>query len=255
MYLPLPQSFTHFNHTIDAMCIVKIIAVGIFLCSPSCCLLYCFPLSSFSVYLLLSVLSIPISPWTILLYNMHLCINSLKIKKKKSSPPSLVHLPHNTNHLANSLDQRRHVLATTFAHSRGSASDRCMRECSHLNWAIQSHVDPAGASSALFSGYINPPILFLLPFFIFLPLPSLANLSHPPTSAYQLGRIRERNNVLRRIICSIKPNHISADSFFTQVGALDQLDECLMKGCYLTPVRHFSTPGLHMAAWRKSYWT
>ena len=64
--------------------------------------------------------------------------------------------PDNTNHLANSLDQRHHVLTTTFAHSRGSASDCCMRECSHLNWAIQSHVDPAGASSTLFSAYTTP---------------------------------------------------------------------------------------------------
>lgn len=184
----------------------------------------CFsPFPDPSVYLLLSLFSIPISPLTILLYNMHLCFNSLKIKTLAhhlwSAPPD------NTNHLANSLDQRHHVLTTTFAHSRGSASDWCMRECSHLNWAIQSHVDPAGVSSTLFLHTQNP--LFLLHSSIFLPLPVLASLSHPPTSAYQLRRIREQNNVLRQIICSIKPNHISTDSF-TQVGALDQLDECLM---------------------------
>lgn len=150
------------------------------------------------MYLLLSLLSIPVSPLTTLLYNMHLCLNSLKIKNLAQY---LVRPPDNTNHLANSLDQRHHVFATTFAHSRGSASDWCMRECSHLNRAIQSHVDPAGASSTLFSAYTKP--LLLLHFFIFLPLPLLASLSHPPTSVYQLRRIREQNNVPRQIICSI----------------------------------------------------
>lgn len=117
----------------------------------------------------------------------------------------------NTNHLANSLDQRHHVLTNTFALSRGSTSDWCMRECSHLNWASQSHVDQAGVSFL----HTQPPPLFSLPFFIFLPLPMLASLSHPPTSMYHLRRIREQSNVLRQIICRIKPNHISADSFHT----------------------------------------
>lgn len=52
----------------------------------------------------------------------------------------------NTNHLANGLDQRHHVFTTTFVHSRGSTSDRCVRECGHLNRGSQNHVDQAGAS-------------------------------------------------------------------------------------------------------------
>lgn len=59
----------------------------------------------------------------------------------------------------------------------------------------------------------NTTTPFLLSFFIILPLPMLASLSHPPTSVYHLRRIREQNNILRRLICRIKPINISTDSF------------------------------------------
>lgn len=61
-------------------------------CSPPsvvCCTVL--PSPDFSLYLLLSFFSIPISPLTILLYNMHLCFNSLKIQKLY--PPSLIPPP------------------------------------------------------------------------------------------------------------------------------------------------------------------
>lgn len=84
-----------------------------------------------------------------------------------------------------------------------------------IYWASQSHVDSAGASSTLFStcNPTNTTTLFLLSLFIFLLLPMLASLSHPPTSVYHLRRIREQNNILRRIICRIKPINVSTDSF------------------------------------------
>lgn len=91
----------------------------------------------------------------------------------------------NTNHLANSLDQRQHVFTTTFVHSRGSTSDWCMRECSHLNWASQSHVDKAGASFLHAQQPPHhhhpppPPPKFLHFCFIFHPFSMLAVAIHP----------------------------------------------------------------------------
>lgn len=109
---------------------------------PCCCFTFSNLSTPFALLYLHSVL-------TILIYEKHLCFSSFKIKTQ--SALSLLRPSHNTNHLANSLDPRHHVLTTTFAHSRATASDWCMRECSHLNWAIQNHVVPAGASSTLFS--------------------------------------------------------------------------------------------------------
>lgn len=161
----------------------------------------------------------------------------------------------NTNHLANSLDQRHHVFTTTFVHSRGSTSDWCMRECSHLNWASQSHVDQAGAS---FLHAQQPPTTTTTPTKVFTLLFHLspflhASRSHPPTSMYHFKRIREENNVLRQIICRIKPNHISTD-LFTMVGTLDQLYECLMV-VVNAQLSHFSTSCLHIAVRLKLHWS
>lgn len=96
---------------------------------------------------------------------------------------------------------------------------------------------PCGPSRCLFHPACTQLPHFYSPFFLFLPPRWLA--SQPPTSVHRLRRIREWNNVLRLIICSIKLNHISADSL-AQVGTSDQLDECfVMNGCHLTPVRLF----------------